>query len=69
MMSPKLNPNITMLQAEAGFVSKHNAVPFCRSMPTVHHTIVGENVCGFYSRVNEAVEALWTFYFAANGVQ
>ncbi|GFX14526.1 hypothetical protein TNCV_1617091 [Trichonephila clavipes] len=37
-------------------------------MPTVHRTIGGPNTSGFQSRVYEAMDALWTFHSAANGV-
>ncbi|GFX09484.1 hypothetical protein TNCV_4698701 [Trichonephila clavipes] len=45
----------------------------CRSIPlsmsAVHHTIGGANACGFQSRVNEEMELLRTFHFAASGVE
>ncbi|GFV98334.1 uncharacterized protein TNCV_622931 [Trichonephila clavipes] len=33
MVSPNSNPTIVMLQAEAGFISKHNVVPFICPCP------------------------------------
>ncbi|GFU64706.1 hypothetical protein TNCV_876291 [Trichonephila clavipes] len=37
-VSPKSNPTIVMLQAEAEFISKHNAVPFsCPCHHSSHH--------------------------------
>ncbi|GFU65007.1 hypothetical protein TNCV_2852091 [Trichonephila clavipes] len=38
-------------------------------MSPVHRTIGGANACGFQSRVNEAMDALWTLHSAANGVE
>ncbi|GFX66484.1 hypothetical protein TNCV_1291651 [Trichonephila clavipes] len=38
-------------------------------MSAIHHTIDGANAYGFQSRVNEAIDALWTFQSAANGVE
>ncbi|GFT10351.1 hypothetical protein TNCV_3735801 [Trichonephila clavipes] len=38
-------------------------------MSTVYHTVGGTNACCFQSRVNEAMDALRTFHFAANGVE
>ncbi|GFV09296.1 hypothetical protein TNCV_1869041 [Trichonephila clavipes] len=39
------------------------------SMSTVLCTIGDANACSFQSRVNEVMEALWTFHSAANGIE
>ncbi|GFY07241.1 hypothetical protein TNCV_1585961 [Trichonephila clavipes] len=67
-LSPNSNPTIVMLQTAAGFVSKHNGVPFrCPCLPFV--TLLAVQSCGFQSRVNEAMDTSLTFYSAANGVE
>ncbi|GFY26295.1 hypothetical protein TNCV_24931 [Trichonephila clavipes] len=52
-VSSNSNTTIVMLQAEVGFVSKHNVA----------------HACGFQSRVNKAMDDLWTFHSAANSVE
>ncbi|GFV76283.1 hypothetical protein TNCV_4673721 [Trichonephila clavipes] len=63
-VSPKSNPTIVMLKAEAGFVSKHNV-----SMKTVPCIIGGVNTCDSQSTVNKARGILRTYHFAANRIQ
>ncbi|GFT10380.1 HTH_Tnp_Tc3_2 domain-containing protein [Trichonephila clavipes] len=58
MVSPNSNLNTVMLQAEAVFVSKQNAVPFrCPCPPFISPLAVQ----------TQAMETLRTFHFAANG--
>ncbi|GFT35991.1 hypothetical protein TNCV_4343001 [Trichonephila clavipes] len=41
-VSPNSNLNIVILQAEAVFVSKHNAVPFCCPCPPLIASLVAQ---------------------------
>ncbi|GFY20125.1 hypothetical protein TNCV_2148181 [Trichonephila clavipes] len=68
-VSPNSNPTIVTLQAEEGFVSKHNVVPFRCPRPSFIAPLVVQTIVVSQSRVNEAVDALRTFYFAANGIE
>ncbi|GFU05946.1 hypothetical protein TNCV_3395021 [Trichonephila clavipes] len=62
-VSPNSNPIIVMLQAEAGFASNHNAVPYrCPCPPFIAPL-------RFQSRVNEAMDALRIFHSTANGAE
>ncbi|GFT00941.1 hypothetical protein TNCV_4053701 [Trichonephila clavipes] len=66
-MSLNLNPTIVMLQAEAVSVSKH--IVFSKHVSCPYWPFIAPLACGFQSRVNEAMDALWIFYSGANGVE
>ncbi|GFY11936.1 hypothetical protein TNCV_4974361 [Trichonephila clavipes] len=64
------NPTILMLQAETGFVCKHNVVLFrCPCLPLIAPLCGCANSCDFQSRVREAMDALRTFHSAPNSVK
>ncbi|GFV53512.1 hypothetical protein TNCV_4746601 [Trichonephila clavipes] len=68
-VSPNSNAAILMLQAEAGFVGKHN-MPFHSFIHVFRLShIGGTNICRLQSRVGEAIDALRTFHYAANSVE
>ncbi|GFX82554.1 hypothetical protein TNCV_2167021 [Trichonephila clavipes] len=56
MMSLNSNPTILVLQAEAGFISKH-----------VNYSIAHDQ--STQSRVNQVMDELRTFHSAANGIK
>ncbi|GFS92279.1 hypothetical protein TNCV_1113641 [Trichonephila clavipes] len=48
-------------------LTEWRSIPF--SMSAVHHTIGDANDNGFQSKLNEAMNTLWTFHSAADGVE
>ncbi|GFU27381.1 hypothetical protein TNCV_3906221 [Trichonephila clavipes] len=67
VVSPNLNLTNVMLQAKAGFVSKHNNVPFRCPCPLFIVPLAAQTPV--VSRVNEGIDALRTFYSATYGVK
>ncbi|GFV13699.1 hypothetical protein TNCV_5009811 [Trichonephila clavipes] len=47
-------------------ITQYRSIPL--AIFAIHLTICGENACGFLSRVNEAMDALQTFYSPENDV-
>ncbi|GFX46361.1 hypothetical protein TNCV_238231 [Trichonephila clavipes] len=67
-VSGNSNPTILMLQAEAGFISKHN-IPFRCSCSSFITPLVVQTPVVSCQGLNKAMDALRTFHSAANGVE
>ncbi|GFV84667.1 hypothetical protein TNCV_4296491 [Trichonephila clavipes] len=67
-VSPNSSPTIVMVKPEAGFVSKHNVLLFCCTYPPFIALLAAQTP-GFQSRVDEAMAALQTFFYAASDIE